>query len=61
MCLAGQFVESEIGRKSIIQQAKLYAHGDFRASIQLPQSTATEYTWALIRLRKYAERLQPTD
>ncbi len=30
-------------------------------AFQLPQSTATEYTWALIRLRKYAERLQPTD
>jgi|GEM_PF-1281366 hypothetical protein len=35
MCLAGQFVESEIGRKSIIQQAKLYVHGDFRASIPI--------------------------
>ena len=35
MCLAGQFVESEIGRISISQQAKLYVHGDFRASIPI--------------------------
>ena len=35
MCLAGQFVESEIGKESIIQPAKLYAHGDCRASIPI--------------------------
>ena len=47
MCLAGQFVESEIGKKQLSSRRSCMRMMILGRAFQLPQSTETEYTWRL--------------